>query len=71
MLCLVALATGETRFFGEPVAAVAADSEDAAALAASMIRIDFEELPPVLTIVTASAVEVLAKTVGHGAVVQT
>jgi CO/xanthine dehydrogenase Mo-binding subunit len=44
------LATGETRFFGEPVAAVAAESEDEAELAASLIRVDYEELLPVLTI---------------------
>jgi len=44
------LAVGETRFFGEPVAAVAAESEDGAELARSLIRVDYEELPAVLTI---------------------
>jgi CO/xanthine dehydrogenase Mo-binding subunit len=44
------LAVGETKFSGEPVAAVAAETLDAAVLAASLIRIDYEELPAVLTI---------------------
>jgi CO/xanthine dehydrogenase Mo-binding subunit len=44
------IADRETRFFGEPVAAVAAETEDAAELAASLVRVDFEELPAVLTI---------------------
>ena len=44
------LAVGETRFFGEPFAAVAAESEDAADLARSLVRVDYQELPAVLTI---------------------
>ena len=44
------LAFEETKFFGEPVAAVAADTEDAAEAASSLIRVDAEELPAVLTI---------------------
>ena len=44
------LAVGETKFSGEPVVAIAADSEDAAAAAAAAIRIDYEELPAVLTV---------------------
>ncbi|MGH2604004.1 MAG: xanthine dehydrogenase family protein molybdopterin-binding subunit, partial [Dehalococcoidia bacterium] len=44
------LAVGETKFFGEPVAAVAADTEDAAEAAALLIRVDHEELPAVLTV---------------------
>ncbi len=44
------IAVNETRFFGEPVAAVAAETEDAAELAASLVRVDSEELPAVLTI---------------------
>ena len=44
------IAVGETKFFGEPVAAVVADSTDAAALAASLVDVDFEELPAVLSI---------------------
>ena len=44
------LAVGETKFFGEPVAAVVAESEDAAAEAASLVRVEYEELPAVLTV---------------------
>ena len=44
------LAIGETKFFGETVAAVAAETVDAAAEAASRIEVDYEELPPVLTV---------------------
>ncbi len=44
------IGVNETRFFGEPVAAVAAETEDAAELGASLVRVDFEELPAVLTI---------------------
>jgi CO/xanthine dehydrogenase Mo-binding subunit len=44
------LAVGETKFFGEPVAAVAADTEDAAEAAVARLGIEFEELPAVLTI---------------------
>jgi CO/xanthine dehydrogenase Mo-binding subunit len=44
------LATGETKFFGEPVAAVAAETEDAAEEAASLVRVEYEELPAVLTV---------------------
>src|SRR2546426_907838 len=44
------LAGAETKFFGEPVAAVAADNKDAAEDAASLIHVDHEQLPAVLTI---------------------
>ncbi len=44
------LAVGETKFFGEPVAAVAAETEDAAETAAALVRVDYEELPAVLTV---------------------
>ena len=44
------IADGETRFFGEPVAAVVAETEDAAELAASLVRVDGEELPAILSI---------------------
>ena len=46
------LADGETRFFGEPVAVVAAETLDAARRAATLIReqIEVEELPPVITV---------------------
>jgi CO/xanthine dehydrogenase Mo-binding subunit len=44
------LAIGETKFFGEPVAAVAAETEDAARAAAAAVRVDYEALPAVLTV---------------------
>ena len=44
------LAVGETKFFGEAVVAVAAETEDAAEEAAALVRIEAEELPAVLTI---------------------
>jgi CO/xanthine dehydrogenase Mo-binding subunit len=47
------LAVGETKFHGEPVAAVAAETEDAAELAAELVRVKVEELPAVLSVATA------------------
>ena len=44
------LAVGETKFSGEPVAAVVAETKDAAKRAATLVRIDIEELPAVLSI---------------------
>ena len=44
------LAVGETKFSGEPVVAVVADTEDAAQRAAQLIRVDYEELPAVLSV---------------------
>ena len=44
------LAVGETRFHGEPVAVVAAETEEAADAAAALVRVAVEELPPVLTV---------------------
>lgn len=49
------LAVGETKFYGEPVAAVAAESEDAARAAAALIRVEYEKLPAVLTVEAALA----------------
>jgi CO/xanthine dehydrogenase Mo-binding subunit len=49
------LADGETRFHGEPVAAVAAETEEAAEQAAELVRVEFEELPAVLTVAQALA----------------
>jgi CO/xanthine dehydrogenase Mo-binding subunit len=43
------LAVGETKFFGEPVAAVAAETEDAAREAAARVRVAYEKLPGVYT----------------------
>ncbi len=47
------LAVGETKYHGEPVAAVAADTKDAAEEAARLVRVEYEELPAVFTIAAA------------------
>ena len=47
------LAVGETRYHGEPVAAIAAETVDAAEQAARLVRIEHEELPAVFTIAAA------------------
>ena len=47
------LAVGETKFHGEPVAAVAAETEEAADEAAALVRVTAEELPAVLTVAQA------------------
>ena len=44
------LATGETKYHGEPVAAVAAETLDAAEEAAALVSVEFEELPALHTI---------------------
>ena len=44
------LAAGETLYHGEPVAAVVAETRDAALEAASLVRVEYEPLPAVLTI---------------------
>ena len=44
------LAVGETKFFGEAVAAVAAETVDAAEHGASLVRVEYEELPAVLSV---------------------
>jgi CO/xanthine dehydrogenase Mo-binding subunit len=44
------LAVDETKFFGEPVAAVAAEDLDAAEHARSLVRVDYDELSAVLTV---------------------
>jgi len=44
------LAVNETKFFGEPVAVVAAETIDAAQIGAQAVKVDFEELPAVLSI---------------------
>ena len=51
------LAVGETSYHGEPVAAVAADTLDAAEEAARLVRVDFEELPAVFTVAGALAAD--------------
>jgi len=47
------LATGETKYHGDPVAAVAAESRDAAEEAAALVRVEHEALPAVTTIAAA------------------
>jgi CO/xanthine dehydrogenase Mo-binding subunit len=47
------LAVGETKYDGEPVAAVAADTKDAAEEAARMVRVEYEALPAVFTLAAA------------------
>lgn len=49
------IAVGETRFHGEPVAAVIADTKDIAAHAASLVSVDFEPLEAVTSIDAALA----------------
>ncbi len=49
------LAVGETKFHGEPVAAVAADTKDAAEEAARSVEVEYEELPGVYSVEQALA----------------
>ena len=44
------LAAGEVKYYGEPVAAVAAETEDAAAEAAARIAVDYEEVDGAYTL---------------------
>jgi CO/xanthine dehydrogenase Mo-binding subunit len=44
------LATAETKFFGEPVAAVVAETLDGAAEAAALVEVEFDELPAVVSV---------------------
>lgn len=44
------LATGETKFFGEPVAAVVAETRDAAEAAAALVQVEAEALLAVLSV---------------------
>jgi CO/xanthine dehydrogenase Mo-binding subunit len=47
------IAVGETKFHGDPVAIVAAETKDAAAEGARLVRVEYEELPPVFTVAAA------------------
>jgi CO/xanthine dehydrogenase Mo-binding subunit len=49
------LATGETKYHGEPVALVVADTRDEAEAGAAAVRVDVEELPAVFTVAAALA----------------
>lgn len=44
------LATGETKYHGEPVALVVAETKEAAAEAAGLVHVEYEELPAVFTL---------------------
>ncbi|HSK51660.1 MAG TPA: xanthine dehydrogenase family protein molybdopterin-binding subunit [Clostridia bacterium] len=47
------LATGETKYHGDPVAAVAAETRDLAEQAAALVRVEFEPLPAVASLAAA------------------
>ena len=47
------IADGETKFFGEPVAAVAAETEDAALKGAALVRVEYEQLEGVYSVESA------------------
>jgi len=49
------LATGETKYYGEPVAVVAAETKEIARAAAELVRVEHEELPGVFTVEDALA----------------
>jgi CO/xanthine dehydrogenase Mo-binding subunit len=49
------IATGETKYHGDPVAAVAAETKDAAEEAAALVKVEFEELPGAYTLAAALA----------------
>ena len=49
------LATGETKYHGDPVALVVADSREQAEAGARAVRVDYEALPAVVTIADALA----------------
>ena len=49
------IATGETKYHGDPVAAVAAETRDAAEAAAELVRVEYEELPASHTIAASLA----------------
>ena len=49
------LAVGETKYHGEPVAAVAAETKTAAELAASLVKVEYQALPAVCSVAKALA----------------
>ncbi len=49
------IALDETKYFGDPVAAVAAETRDIAEEAARLVRVEYEELPAVFTVAGALA----------------
>jgi CO/xanthine dehydrogenase Mo-binding subunit len=51
------IAVGETKYHGDPVAMVAAETKDAAEEAARLVRVEYEELPAVTTVAQALAAD--------------
>jgi CO/xanthine dehydrogenase Mo-binding subunit len=49
------IATTEVKYHGDPVAAVAAETKDAAEEAAGLVQVDYEELPAAFTVAAALA----------------
>ena len=47
------IAVGETKYHGDPVAIVVAETKDAAAEAADLVRVHYEELPAMVTVAAA------------------
>jgi CO/xanthine dehydrogenase Mo-binding subunit len=47
------IAVGETKYHGDPVAAVVAETRDAAEAAVALVRVEYEELPAVFTVAAA------------------
>jgi CO/xanthine dehydrogenase Mo-binding subunit len=47
------IVVGETKFHGDPVAAVAAETKDAAGAAVDLVRVEYEELPAVFSVAAA------------------
>ena len=47
------LAVGTTQFHGEPIAIVAAETEHAAAVAGSLVKVEYEELPAIFSVAQA------------------
>jgi CO/xanthine dehydrogenase Mo-binding subunit len=63
------LASGRVRYFGEPVAIVAAEEPEQARRAAAVVRVEYEPLPPVTDPERATEMEPLhpdRPTMGHG-----
>jgi CO/xanthine dehydrogenase Mo-binding subunit len=51
------IATEETKYHGDPVAAVAAETRDAAEAAAALVEVEYEELPAMHTLIAALAAD--------------
>ncbi len=49
------IATGETKYHGDPVAAVAAETKDAAEAGAAAVRVEYDELPAVISVAASLA----------------